>query len=64
MMLISMDTQDYDGVYSTAVYNSLSRHADFHTQECFPSIEKIKIINIKIDKKSAIKGIKGLKNGT
>jgi DNA-binding transcriptional regulator YhcF (GntR family) len=29
------------GVNATAVYNSLSRHSDFHTQECFPSIEKM-----------------------
>lgn len=29
------------GVYATVVYNSLSRHADFHTQECFPSIALI-----------------------
>ena len=37
------------GVYATAVYNSLSRHSDFHTQECFPSIEKIAYQH-KIDK--------------
>lgn len=29
------------GIAATAVYNSLSRHADFHTQEAFPSIKKI-----------------------
>lgn len=29
------------GVYATAVYNSLARHANFHTQECFPSITLI-----------------------
>lgn len=29
------------GVYATAVYNSLSRHANSHTQECFPSTELI-----------------------
>lgn len=29
------------GVYATAIYNSLSRHADFMTQECFPSIERM-----------------------
>ncbi len=28
-------------VYATAVYNSLSRHANFHNQTCFPSIERI-----------------------
>ena len=47
------------GVYATAVYNSLSRHSDFHTQECFPSIEKIAYQH-KIDKKSVIKGIREL----
>jgi hypothetical protein len=29
------------GIFATAVYNSLSRHADFHTQECYPSLELI-----------------------
>ena len=29
------------GIYATGVYNSLSRHADFNTQQCFPSIELI-----------------------
>lgn len=47
------------GVYATAVYNSLSRHADFHTQECFPSIEKIAEQH-SISKDSVIRGIKAL----
>lgn len=47
------------GVYATAVYNSLSRHADFHTQECFPSIESISEQH-NIDKKTVIKAIKTL----
>ncbi len=47
------------GVYATAVYNSLSRHADFHTQECFPSIEKIAEQH-NISKPSVIKAIKEL----
>lgn len=29
------------GIYATAVYNSLSRHADFYQQKCFPSISLI-----------------------
>lgn len=47
------------GVYATAVYNSLSRHADFHTQECFPSIEKMAEQH-GISKPSVIKGIREL----
>lgn len=47
------------GIYATAVYNSLSRHADFHKQECFPSIEKIAEQHA-ISKPSVIKGIKKL----
>ncbi len=47
------------GIFATAVYNSLSRHADFHTQECFPSIEKIAEQH-NISKPSVIKGIKEL----
>lgn len=44
------------GVYATAVYNSLSRHADFHTQECFPSMDKIADQH-GISKPSVIKGV-------
>jgi len=44
------------GVYATAVYNSLSRHADFHTQECFPSIEKMAEQH-GIDRKTIMRGI-------
>ena len=29
------------GVYATCVYNSLARHTEFYTQECFPSIKLI-----------------------
>jgi hypothetical protein len=47
------------GIFATVVYNSLSRHADFHTQECFPSIEKIAEQH-NISKPSVIKGIKEL----
>ena len=47
------------GVYATAVYNSLSRHADFNTQECFPSIEKIADQH-NISKPSVISAIKEL----
>uniref|UniRef100_A0A6H1ZM64 Putative DNA binding, helix-turn-helix domain containing protein n=1 Tax=viral metagenome TaxID=1070528 RepID=A0A6H1ZM64_9ZZZZ len=46
-------------VYATAVYNSLSRHADFDTQQCFPSIELIAEQH-NISKPSVIKGIKEL----
>lgn len=44
------------GVYATAVYNSLSRHADFHTQECFPSMDRIAEQH-GISKPSVIKGV-------
>lgn len=47
------------GIYATAVYNSLSRHANFYTQESFPSIEKISEQH-NISKPSVIKGIKEL----
>ena len=47
------------GVYATAVYNSLSRHADFNTQEAFPSIEKIAEQH-NISRRSVIRGIKEL----
>ena len=46
-------------VYATAVYNSLSRHAQFSTQECWPSIEKIAEQH-NISRPSVIKGIKDL----
>lgn len=49
------------GIFATAVYNSLSRHADFHTQECFPSIEKMAEQH-NISKPSVIKGLKELEN--
>lgn len=49
------------GIYATAVYNSLSRHADFHTQEAFPSIEKIAEQH-NISRPSVIKGIKSLES--
>lgn len=44
------------GVYATAVYNSLSRHADFLTQECFPSIEKMAEQH-GVDRKTIMRGI-------
>lgn len=47
------------GVYATAVYNSLSRHADFHTQECFPSIKLIAEQH-SMDEKTVIKSIRKL----
>lgn len=47
------------GVYATAVYNSLSRHADFHTQECFPSVDKIAEQH-NVNRKSVLKGIEEL----
>ncbi len=47
------------GVYATAVYNSLSRHANFHSQECYPSIETIAEQH-NIDRKTVIKGISKL----
>lgn len=48
------------GVYATAVYNSLSRHANFHNQTCFPSIEKIAEQH-SISKRSVIRGIEELR---
>ena len=47
------------GIYATCVYNSLSRHAEFHSQECFPSIDLIAEQH-NISRPSAIKGIKKL----
>jgi len=47
------------GVFATAVYNSLSRHADFHTQECFPSIQRMAEQH-GINRKSVMGGIKAL----
>ena len=47
------------GVYATAVYNSLSRHANFNTQECFPEIDKMAEQH-SMDRKTVIKGIKKL----
>ena len=47
------------GIYATAVYNSLSRHADFETQECWPSIDLIAQQH-NISRPSVIKGIKAL----
>lgn len=29
------------GVYATAIYNSLSRHSNIHTQKCFPSVKSM-----------------------
>lgn len=49
------------GVYATAVYNSLSRHADFQTQECFPSIETIAEQH-NMSRPSVIKAIKILES--
>jgi biotin operon repressor len=46
------------GVYSTAVYNSLSRHSD-EIQHCFPSIEKMAEQH-GCNRKSIIKGIQTL----
>lgn len=47
------------GVYATAVYNSLSRHADYETQACFPSIELIAEQH-NISKPTVIKAIRVL----
>lgn len=47
------------GVYATAVYNSLSRHADFHKQECFPSLEIIAEQH-RISKPTVVKALKTL----
>ncbi|MDD4411783.1 MAG: helix-turn-helix domain-containing protein [Bacilli bacterium] len=47
------------GVYATAIYNSLSRHSNFQTQECFPSIDSMAKQH-SMDKKTAIKAIKTL----
>jgi predicted transcriptional regulator len=47
------------GIYATAVYNSLSRHAQFASQEAFPSIELIAEQH-NISRPSVIKGIKHL----
>jgi hypothetical protein len=47
------------GVYATAVYNSLSRHSNFKTQECFPSID-LMAEQHSMDRKTVMKGIKTL----
>ena len=47
------------GVYATAIYNSLSRHANFNTQECFPAIDSMAKQH-SIDKKTVIKAINTL----
>lgn len=47
------------GAYATCVYNSLSRHAEFNSQECFPSIDLIAKQH-NISRPSVIKGIKKL----
>lgn len=47
------------GIYATVVYNSLSRHAEFATQQCWPSIKTI-CEQHNISNKSVIKGIKEL----
>lgn len=48
------------GIYATAVYSSLCRHAD-NGQECYPSIQ-LMMQQHGISKNSIIKGIKALKN--
>ena len=47
------------GIFSTGVYNSLCRHANYETQECWPEIEKI-AEELSISKNSVIRGIKAL----
>ena len=47
------------GVFATAVYNSLSRHAQFGSQEAYPSIKLIAEQHA-ISRPSVIKGIKKL----
>lgn len=49
----------YCGAFATLVYNSLARHADFNTQECWPSIDLIAEQH-GISKPSVIKGLKAL----
>lgn len=44
------------GVYATAVYICLCRHADYHTQSCFPSIETM-AEKLSVSRDSVIKGI-------
>lgn len=45
------------GVYATAIYNSLSRHANFHSQTCFPAITTMAKQH-GISKRSAIRATK------
>lgn len=47
------------GIYATAIYNSLCRHAD-NEQECYPSIQ-LMMQQHRISKNSVINGIKALK---
>lgn len=47
------------GIYATAVYASLSRHAAFSTQECWPNIDLIAKQH-NISRPSVTKGIKNL----
>lgn len=47
------------GIYATGVYNSLCRHADYHTQECFPSIERM-ATQLGVSEKSVQRGLKAL----
>lgn len=48
------------GVYATAIYNSLGRHANFATQKCFPRIDKMAREH-HISRPSVIKGLNALK---
>lgn len=48
------------GVYATAVYSSLSRHAEFHSQKCFPS-EKLIAQEHNISERVVRNAIKKLK---
>lgn len=47
------------GIYATGAYCSLCRHANYSTQECWPSIEKISE-ELSISRPSVLKGIKSL----
>jgi hypothetical protein len=47
------------GIFATGVYVSLCRHANFHTQECWPAVETIKS-ELNIAKNSVTRGISAL----
>ena len=47
------------GIYATGVYNCLCRHADYYTQECFPSVKTMTEL-LGISRNSVLKGLDSL----